>query len=173
MKNEWLKIKIIRDIKNIKRYQKITGMLFYKLNYEYIITSKFSKEYKNLIELLINDLFNKNIIISRTYLNTIDFNLFVEISKLNNVNIINQPAFIYYAIENNMVITHQGSVICFEGDVLNYIKHSNNIFYLYQIKPDYARFKEIKDNKYCKMNRKNKLEKIINNQNEGILFNLM
>jgi len=161
MTNEWLKIKVIRDIKNIKRNQKLSGMSLYTIRDKYSITSKFTKEYRNLIELINNSLIKcDNTNISESYLNSIDFDLFTEVSKLNNVTIIDQPSFIYGSMKNNNIITHQSSVISYEGDQLNHIKHSNNSIYLYQIEKNYARFKEMSDNKFFKINIKNKLNNL-------------
>ena len=164
MTTDWLKIKVIRDMRKIKinRY----GMTLYSLRYKYSITSNFSREYRNLIELISSSLkICGNINISESYLNSIDFELFTEISKLNNVTIIDQPSFIYGSIINNNLITHQDSVIDYEGDSLNYISHSNNSVYLYQINKNSARFKEINDNKFFKINIKNKLDNIRINEN--------
>lgn len=168
MNNDWLKLKVARDLKKIKNAPNYLGITIYSNSEVYRIKSKFSKEYRNLIELVTNTLNyyeNTSKEISQSNLDNMNFDLLVEVSKLNNVNVVDQPAFTYYSVDEHTMTSHQNSVIDFEGDALNHILHSNNIFFIYQIKKDKSRFKEIVDNKYCKSNRKNKLEKISNNQN--------
>jgi len=161
MKNEWIKIKVIRDIKKI--FKEKNEVTLYSLLKSNDTKSKFTKEYRNLIELVINTLHEKEnlrSVISMSYLKRIDFNLFVEVSKFNNVTIVDQPTFLNFSIKDNMTHTHQNSVVDFEGDLLEILKNSNNSFYVYKIEKKYTRYKEIHDNKFYKINTKNKLEKI-------------
>ena len=90
-----------------------------------------------------------------------DFDFFVEVSKFNNVTIVNTPMFEYYYIENNNILSKSLSVGNLRVDTLEYIKtHPGYMFHIYQISYNMARWYQREDKNLLKRNRKEKLKKL-------------
>jgi hypothetical protein len=168
LSEEWLKIKIVRDFNIINKPQK-TG--FFNVNvYQKNKLFGYSPNYLNLLELIKNtwliqqiqqfQIATKKLHISD--LDKMDIDFLEEISKLDNIEIVNSPYFQYMYIENNSVFTKSCFVDDIMTDTIKYIKeHSNNYtFHIYQINPDYARWYRREDKNRLKRNRRKKLEKL-------------
>lgn len=162
MRNDILKIKIIRDFNKIKKSIKSTTL--YKNNITY------PQKYIKLLDLIRNTwliqysskipyLSPENITISD--LNSIDLNLFENIINLYNTKIVDSPLVKIFYIENNEIKTLTKCVGDFNGDVIYHIKHNEKyIFYIYQISNTYCRWYRHEDKDYLKNLRKQKLEKL-------------
>lgn len=165
--NDILKIKIIKDLNKISK--PIGSSLYQQTEINKIKTS-FPKKYLNLLELIKNHILKNRMTnisaitkFSISDLNKIDVDFLEEISKFNNINVVESPMFYEFIIQNNQLISNIATV----GQVMyidtkEYIKeHQNDLFYIYNIDLDNARWKQSRQNKaLIKWNRKEKLKKI-------------
>jgi hypothetical protein len=156
MSNEWLKIKIVRDIKKIT----ISG------NNKHQQIKNFSPSYLNLLSLIRNKWFYNNDGIPNRKISTKDLDkmnlkFLEEISKFENVTVVNSHIFEISIIEENNLFTRAcvvGDIVC---DTLEHIKYNQNyMFYIYQIDERYARWYRRYEKNLIKNRRKKKLNKI-------------
>jgi hypothetical protein len=165
MINDWLKLKIIRDTKKLKKFI-YPGVEYNRFK------SNLSQEYKNIISLSRNTInlqhFN-NILpsydISISNLNKIDFDFLLKISKLENVIIVDTPAFMDFEIIDDNLHTIQRCVNeTNQYNTYEFInKYDKYIFYIYIIDNNYVRWYMKEDRYYYKrlqMKRREKLQKI-------------
>jgi hypothetical protein len=160
--NNWLKIKVCRDFNKFIAQSKNNLSLLNNKAKKII----YSPNYLILLELVKNAYIANVIIPSKkltiTDLNNMNFDFFVEVSKFNNVTIVNAPMFEYYYIENNNIFSNSLSVSSLENiDTLEYIKtHPGYMFHIYQISSNKARWHQREDKNLLKRNRKEKLKKL-------------
>jgi hypothetical protein len=165
MINDWLKLKIIRDTKKLKKFI-YPGVEYNRFK------SNLSQEYKNIISLSRNTInlqhFN-NILpsydISISNLNKIDFDFLLKISKLENVIIVDTPSFMDFEIIDDNLHTIQRCVNeTNQYNTYEFInKYDKYIFYIYIIDNNYVRWYMKEDRYYYKrlqMKRREKLQKI-------------
>jgi hypothetical protein len=165
MINDWLKLKIIRDTKKLKKFI-YPGVEYNRFK------SNLSQEYKNIISLSRNTInlqhFN-NILpsydISISNLNKIDFDFLLKISKLENVIIVDTPSFMDFEIIDDNLHTIQRCVNeTNQYNTYEFInKYDKYIFYIYIIDNNYVRWYMKEDRCYYKrlqMKRREKLQKI-------------
>jgi hypothetical protein len=161
--NEWLKIKVCRDFNKINKQ---TSNSLFMINHLNNIKKSFSPNYRILLEMVTNVYLYNNTNNAKkltiTDLNNMDFDIIVEVSKFNNVQIVNSPMFTYFHIENNNIFSNSLSVSSLENiDTLEYIKtHPGYMFHIYQISSNKARWHQREDKNLLKRNRKEKLKKL-------------
>jgi hypothetical protein len=159
---ELLKIKIVRDFKKFNKPN---------LNIPQKKSIFKSQKYLNLLTLIRNTWYytvpfphTNKLVISN--LDNIYINLLYEVSKLDNIEVIEIPRASYMYIENNQLLTKTFTVGDFRGDTLQFIKDNKNIyiFYIYQIGQNNARWYMREDKDRLKTirqkERKEKLKKI-------------
>lgn len=162
MSEELLKIKILRDIKKLKKFI-YPGVEYNRFK------SNLSQEYKNIISLSRNDINDKfyhkilkNYNVSISNLNKIDFKFLLKISKMENVIIVDQPIFMDFEIVDNNIITIQRQV--FETNQYNTYdfinKNDKYIFYIYTIENSHVRWYMKEDKYYNKRLQKKRREKL-------------
>lgn len=156
-----LKIKIIRDIEKIN--QPVNHSLW-ALSQVNKIKASFNSRYLNLLELVKNEFFRKAVIPTRkitiTDLNNMNIDFFCELSY-PNVRVTNSPYFQHFYVENNNLLTKSCIVVELRNlDTKEYIrKHPYDLFFIYQIDRNNARWKQFKDDKgLMRYDRKLKLE---------------
>lgn len=160
--NEWLKIKILKDSKNIYNYLQIftpsTGLKYVDNN------NIFTEEYKKLLNLISN--INQGEKVTLSKLNKIDIKLLIKICNYNNVKIINLPIFCIYDIIENKISRRTRSVSSYNSgnNILEFFELFNNTkykIYLYTIDNNIIRsYIDIDDKEYIRLIRNKKIEKI-------------
>ena len=169
MSNEWLKIKIVRDVKRMK---KSNHSIFSRQS----ILSNMSLEYKNLLMLcktkILYDYNNmkktNNGDISLSNLNKIDFDFLLKIAKLENVIAVEMPIFTEFEIVENKILSYNTQVKDVnQNSSYDFIQQNDKyIFKIYIVEENYARWDQKEDKEYAKKlqrKRKNKLNQIESN----------
>lgn len=165
--NDILKIKIIKDLNKIN---KSIGSSLFQQSEINKIKAKFPKKYLNLLELIKNNILKNRMTnistiskFSISDLNKIDVDFLEEISQFNNISVVYSPMFYEFVVQNEELISKISTVVqVLYIDTKEHIRrHQNDLFYIYDIDLDNARWKQSRQNKaLMRLNRKEKLKKI-------------
>lgn len=144
----WLKIKILRDINNIK-------------------CNKFTDNYKKLLHLIknIHDIENLNEKLTLSKLNKINLKLLLQISNNNNVEIVTLPVFCTFKLNENKIEQETHSVSTYYSEnIIDFFETFNNTkykIYLYTIDNNIIRsYVDIDNKEYVRLIRNKKIQKI-------------
>lgn len=164
--NDILKMKIVRDFNKIF-YNKSLSLL--KQSQINKLRSSYTSNYLNLLGLIRNTWFQQVIIPTKKFgisdLTKINAGFLEDVSKLNNIEVVDSPMFQRMYVENNTIKTITCSVSQVRVlDTIQYIKNNRNnyIFHIYQIDEFNARWYRREDKNWLRKNRRDKLENLQN-----------
>lgn len=162
--DEWLKIKILKDSKNIYNYLQI---LTPSIGLKYINNNNIlTEEYKKLLNLISN--INQGEKVTLSKLNKIDITSLIKICNYSNVKIVNLPIFCIYDIIDNKISQRTQSVSSYKSgnNILEFFELFNKTkykIYLCTIDDNIIRsYIDIDDKEYARLIRNKKIQKINN-----------
>ena len=165
--NDILKMKIARDFNKIF-YNKSLSLL--KQSQVNKLRSSYTPNYLNLLG-LIRNAWLQQVIRTKKFgisdLTKINADFLEDVSKLNNIEVVDSPMFQRMYIENQDIKTTTCSVSQVRAlDTIQHIRnnHNNYIFHIYQIDEYSARWYRREDKNWLRKNRREKLENLQNLQ---------